>query len=794
MSGEMVEGQIGQIGQAELEAALPDLTGTVTVQGLEGPVEIVRDRHGAPHVRAGSLHDAFFAQGFVHAQDRLWQMEFDRRRASGRWAELVGKAALDSDVLMRRLDLDASARADYEAFDDETKEMFDAYAAGVNAFIDTTDTLPIEFTLLGIEPQRWEPWQSGAIFKVRHVLMGNWGSKLWRARLLLALGQEMVTKIGVRGAGDGIVIVPPGQEYRAALADMSELMPGIEALSDAPDLGGSNNWAIHGNRTASGKPMTAGDPHRFLDVPNVYYQCHIACPEFDVVGYNFAGIPGFPHFAHNQHVAWCITHAMADYQDLYVERLRTTGDTGFEYEFQGEWRPAEHRRESIVVREGAPVEIDVIVTHHGPVVITGDAFTRLRSGEVTRGYAIAMHYTALDRPNLGLTCLLPQLRATSVEELDATMRNWVDPCNSLTMADVHGTIGYLHRGRVPVRSRANGWLPAPGWSGEHEWEGDIPFEELPRSSNPETGWIATANNRVVGDEYPHYLSLDYAPPYRAMRVAERLSSLTEATMDDMQSIHADRVSIPSRWFVEAVSKIELDDPVAEEARTRLLAWDGVMDKHLVAPTIYSVTRDQLVRQLVGTQFFSELTKNPFVGEPATLGPAARLWSGVITMLRDGDRTLLLENETWDEVLATALTNATIWLTQELGEAIDDWRWERLHRTNPVHPLAGVFPELQELLNPPSVTLGGDADTVQAAGGFPGVGHLINGTSVARYAFDTADWDNSRWVSPLGASGHPGSKHYADQAHDWSEVRMNPMLYSWDRIEAEAETRQVLQPT
>ncbi len=771
-----------EIGSDTFQAALPDVTSTLTLPGLEQPVEIIRDQHGIPHIKASSVHDAFFAQGFVHGQDRLWQLEFDRRRAEGRWAECAGASAIDQDRFMRRIRVIESAKADYDAFDAETRAMCDAYTAGVNAFINSTTTLPVEYSLLDLQPRQWEPWISGAIFKVRHVLMGLWGQKLWRARILKEHGPEGVAKIGVRGADDGIVIVPPGEEYQAAMVNLDELMAGVAALSETPEFGGSNNWAVHGSRTKSGKPLVAGDPHRFLDVPSVYYQCHIACPEWDVVGYNFAGIPGFPHFAHNEHVAWCITHASADYQDLYVERFRPAGN-GYEYEFQGEWHVAECSTETIEVRDGAPVDVQVAITRHGPVII----------GDPSSGHAIALRYTALDGTNPGMTCYLPQLRAANLDELDAAMRNWVDPCNSMTMADVDGNIGYLHRGRVPVRNRANGWLPVPGWTGEHEWQGDIPFEELPRLRNPDTGFVATANNRIVGDDYPHYLSLDYAPPHRAMRVVARLSELQDATIDDMSSVHNDRISLPSLPFVAALSKITPDDERANEAIRRLQGWDGDMDKNEVAPAIYAATRESLARLVADRPFVAALRQNPYNGDPMPMGVEARLWAAISGMMIDNDTTLLAEGETWDHLLTQAITNAVTMLSERLGPDMDTWTWGKLHTTRPIHTLSGVFPDLAETLNPPSVSIGGDSDTVQAAGTFPGQNFHVNGTSVTRYAFDLGDWDSSAWVVPLGASGHPGSPHFADQAVDWSEVRLNPMLYSWDKVAANAETTQRLEP-
>jgi penicillin amidase len=772
------------IGARELQAALPDVRGTLKLPGLSGSVEIIRDQFGIPHVRAGSLADAFFAQGFVHAQDRLWQMEFDRRRASGRWAECTGRPAIEQDTLMRRLGLIATSRHDYEAYDVETRLVFDSYAAGVNAFIDSTRALPVEFGLLGITPERWEPWHSGAVFKIRHTLMGVWGSKLWRARVLDGLGPELAVTLGTYGVHDGVLIVPPGAEFASELAELSELLPGAAALQEAAEIsGGSNNWVVAGSRTASGKPLMAGDPHRPLDVPGVYYQNHLACPEFDAIGFSFGGVPGFPHFAHNAHAAWAITHAMADYQDLYVERFRTDDTGRLRYEYLGDWRTAGRWTETIGVRNAEPVEIDIVRTHHGPVVV----------GNPATGYAITMRYTATDVPNPGLCCLLPMLRARSVDELDESMRQWVDPCNNMVLADRNGTIAYLHRGRVPVRDRANGWLPVPGWTGEHEWQGDISFEQLPRERDPITGFIATANNRVVGKEYPHYLAVNYAPPHRARRVVDRLNTLINATIADMAGIHADRVSLPSATFRSVISDVSSSDPRVADAQRRLLDWDGVMDRDLVPPTIYAATRDQLARNLEARPKLSRVVPNPYQEEPLAIGVAGRLWGPLLTMIETNDVSLLAVGETWTDALGEALAGSVARLTEALGPDIDSWTWGRLHTTKPIHPLAGVYPDAATLLNPPGVPMGGDGDTVQAAAFAPGVSFNLASMSVARYAFDLADWDNSGWVVPLGASAHPGSPHFADQTLAWSEVRLNPMLYTWERITADAESTQSLEP-
>ena len=284
-----------------LAAALPDVRTPVRLSGLEGRVEVWRDADGVAHVTAGSVHDAFLAQGFVHAQDRLWHMDYDRRRAAGRWAEWAGPAGLALDVQMRRFRLVASARADYAAVNAETRAVLDAYAAGVNAFLGATRTLPVEYAILGATPEPWAPWDSLAVFKVRHVLMGTWQLKAWRARLLRYLGPRLTAHLCPGTAPNPMLIVPPGVEYEGAAWDALGSMTAAEAaIGGLPEWeGGSNNWAVAGSRTASGKPLVAGDPHRPLDVPNVYYPNHVACPAFDAIGLAFPGVPGFPHFGHN---------------------------------------------------------------------------------------------------------------------------------------------------------------------------------------------------------------------------------------------------------------------------------------------------------------------------------------------------------------------------------------------------------------------------------------------------------------------------------------------------------------
>ena len=768
--------------KTDLRSGLPDTSSTLRLKGLDDTVQIYRDGQGIPHVKAQTVHDAFFGQGFATAQDRLWHMDHDRRGAYGRWAEFVGESGLEHDKTMRRFQILPTVKRDYEAINSDTRAMLDSYTGGVNAFLQTGDALPVEYDLVEGKPEAWQPWDCLAVFKMRHIFMGVFERKLWRARMVNALGPERAADL-LRGYQPGhLLIIPPGVEYQGPVLDgLEELTNGLQNISWLGDgQSGSNSWALAGSRTASGKPLLAGDPHRGLDTPNVYYQNQVACPEFDAIGLSFPGCPGFPHFGHNAHVAWCVTHAGADYQDLFVERFRQNGST--QYEDRGRWKSAEVHKEVIAVKGGSSAEIEVTVTHHGPII----------AGDPGNGQAIAFQYTATNGPNLGSESIYGTLKATSTDELDASMQAWVDPCNSFLFADVHGNIGYLNRGEVPIRPMANAWLPVPGWNGEYDWQRSIPFEELARSRNPSTGYIVTANNRIVGEDYPYYIALDYAPEHRARRITERLKPMASATVEDMAAVHAERVSIPAQTYARLLAEVDPLDEVSARAMDRLRGWDGAMDLDSTAPTIYSAFRAKLHR-LVASHLLGSLAGDVFGPGSCEEDKLRPLWDLLVTMARDNDTSLLAPDGDWNSLLAQALAGGVADLTERLGDDMDSWTWGTVHHTRPRHTLSGIFPELSSLLDPPSVPMGGDGDTPQAGSFCSLEPFVMQSMSVARYVFDTSDWNNSRWIVPLGASGHPGSPHYADQTSTWSQVDLIPMLYDWDRILADAETQQTLGP-
>ena len=771
-----------KINRQDLKSAIPSLTGSVQLRGLQATVKVFRDRYGIPHMKAESELDAFFAQGFVTAQDRLWHMEYDRRRGSGRWAEAVGESGVAQDKMMRRFRLEASAKADYQVMDPHTKDVFDAYAAGVNAFITSGDALPVEYRITRLEPEPWQPWDGLTAYKVRHISMGVFESKVWRARMVREMGPEAAGKLFPGFEPGYLMILPPGSTSPGPLDEgLKELAEGAAGLNHLNEMDtGSNSWVLCGSETATGKPILAGDSHRALDTPSAYYQNQVACPEFDVVGLSFPGVPGFPHFGHNGRVSWSVTHTAADYQDLYVERFQDG-----KYLYKDRWLEAETHDETIKVRDGTDVHTKVTVTQHGPVI----------AGYPDQGSGLAFKYTATERASTWPEILWRMLRVENSKELVDSMSGWVDPCNNLLFADIHGNMGYLCRGRIPIRSRVNGWLPVPGWTGEHEWEGDIPFDELPVSINPPEGYIATANNRPVGDDYPHYIAIDFTPEFRVRLVTEGLKSLHRPTAEDMEQVHAQRVSIPALAYLGVVKQIDPKDAAIKAAKRLLLDWNGEMNANQVQPTIYSAMRDAMLKEVLETNLTEKLAYDAWHPADRGLGSFSnRLKARLVAMIEQDDRSLLPEGDTWPTAVARALSKAVATLSERLGGDMGQWQWERVHQARPEHNLSAAFPELAELLDPPAIPSSGDGDTPLQGGYSPANPATVTSLSVARYSYDPSDWENSLWVVPLGSSGHPGSPHYADQSETWRQVKMIPMGYDWGRIEASCETMQTLEPS
>ncbi len=752
------------------------------VRGPGSQVVIRRDRRGVAHVSAASEMDAWFGQGFAAAQDRLWQMEYDRRRAAGRWAEAAGEAGLPADLLARRLDIAAAARADVEVMDTGTREMFEAYARGVNAFLACGAPLPPEYALTGISPEPWEPWHSVALFKIRHVLMGLWQWKVAATGLLARVGPDTWKNLHFLSPVGTSVILPPGGRVRELFEFANEeIAVAGEHLGFLSEIeAGSNSWAVHGSRTTTGKPVICNDSHRALDVPNAYWQVHVACSAFDVSGATFAGFPGFPHFGFNGNVAWNITHTQADYQDLYLERF--DGPAGERYLTENGWRAAERRTETVAVRGAEPVTIEWWKTRHGPVV----------HGDPAGGMAVALKYTALERAKPAFNGLRAMVRVRDVHELFAAQSSWVDPVNNLVAADASGNIGYLVRGELPIRaSKAGRRVAVPGWTGEHEWVGTVPFEQMPRSINPPEGYIATANQRVLAADEP-YISAYFAPPGRADRLVELLTASEHHSPGTIASWQSDTTSRPARAWARFLGSQGPFTGEAERAREMLARWDGNLRGGRGEGLLYACFRRNVARELfaplVGEATWAWLTSERHVGLGRVAGG---LLAEVVAHLEEGAPPP--GSREWQAILQASLGRAWEDATVLGGPDAGNWRWDACHTTASRHPLSGQFPGAA--LDPPRAAIGGDGDTLQAAGyGLSGKnGFAITLTSVYRQVIDFAAPVDASYVIPGGVSGIPGSPHYADQLPLWQRHERIPMLRNQAALEAETESILRLQP-
>ena len=734
-------------------------------------VVLSRDSWGIGHASAPSAELAFWAQGWMAASDRMWQMDTDRRRCLGRWAEIAGPTGVAEDRFFRRLGLGVAAQRDWDVVDPSTKAMTEAYSRGVNDWLGQNSArLPPEYEHHGGPPEAWEPWHCLAVYKVRHLFMGTFHRKVWRSAVTAIAGPE-VARAMVEGVGSATPILPLDGEVVDLLKDSIRVLHRAEIeLATLPEVeGASNSWAVHGSRTASGMPLLAGDPHRGIEFPNVYYQNHLTCPEFDVIGLSFPGVPAFPHFGHNDEVAWCITHGMADDTDIFIEDGLIDVD----------------RTETIEINGEQAVTVTCSSTPRGPVVL-GEPDRDLR--------VLSMMWTGISNPDTTFACLRPMLSAGSVDELEQAVESWVIPVNSLLTADRAGSISYRLRGRLVERSSPNRWTAVPG-DDEHSWAGleAVVDHDLHRLRNPNAGFLVTANNKVA--DYGPYVSLDFSGPARHDRIVQLLSELRSADVGDMSMIHADVVSLVAEELVPILAQARPETEIGRQALSQLVSWDHRLDLESVGATIYGGLRrhwSQLVGARLGLSSVAVLER-PW---PPPRLASRMLFDGALALLRNGAWRLVpgLDSDADLAGELGALVDAVAAeLTEHLGPEIGDWTWGKVHIMVSPHPLATARPDLEKL-HPPVESAPGDGDTVRVGSTHPLIGDRISSASVARYAFDLADWDRSGWVVPHGVSGIRGSGHDLDQRSAWLDCRLLPMAYSSEAVAAITVETETIQPS
>ena len=775
-----------QITEDDLKAALPDVESEQKLRGIVSEVTIYRDRWGIPHITADNESDLFFAQGFATAQDRLFQMDHDRMRCLGRSSEHLGVIGLTQDKLMRRRSLEIVSKRDLEVSTAEVRAMISAYTNGVNAFISSNAPLPAEYNLTETKPEKWEDWHSVLVYKVRNTAEGSFQAKLWLAKLAQEIGPERAANISSGSQPGALMTVPPGAEYSGpalnAIEELTDVVNVTQPLRETD--GGSNGWAISGDRTVSGLPLIAGDSHRGLEVPNVYYQVHLKGPDFQILGYSIPGVPMAMHFAHNDHVGWGMTHGGADTQDLFVERLRRSSG-GAEYLYKGEWLEAALTTEEIFVRDGRSQEITIIQTHHGPII----------SGSLDSGYGLAISDPGSGVGTKWLDAAYGAMKAESADELEKAFDTWTDRVNNYPYADVYGNFGYLFKGRVPIRSEVNGWGPIPGWTGEHEWDGFIPNSQLPKSKNPDSGWVVTCNQRVVDHGYQHYLTHMYGTDYRARRVRGRIEEMAgrKVTVADMSAIHADTNSIPAIILSAEIVKLPNLVGIYHRAAKLFRTWDHELKEDSVAAAIYE-TSTREISKLLATRAYDSLSGG-ITGEMVDAGAEdhlrRQLKPDFIRRLSDGSLSDAGYGFETGDLVEEGFKAGVDYLVTRYGGDMAKWRWGGMHQTDQVHPLARSFPESADKLNPPRVEAPGDSDVPFASGSPTSAEFSIKTGPINRYIHDPSDWGNGRWIVPLGSSGHPASPHFSDQQRMWAKVETIPQLWDWKVIAKDAESTQRL---
>jgi penicillin G amidase len=816
-----------------VQRSFPATSGRIEMPGITAAVTVYRDDAGIPQLVAETDHDLFFAQGYVHAQDRFWEMDFRRHVTSGRVAELFGESQVATDAFIRTLDWHGIAEQEYQLLDPASRAYFDAYAEGVNAYLAERSgpDLSLEYAVLGMQnprysPEPWTPVDSIAWMKaMAWDLRSNLGDEMDRALLATALPMEEVARLhpgyawdamptivdGVGGAAPaaGSVSPPPASgpaaaepdaaDYAAPLASLRALLDGVPELlgREGGDLG-SNSWVVSGALTESGMPLLANDPHLGPAMPSVWVQMGLHCAElredcaFDVAGYTFSGMPGVV-IGHNERIAWGFTNLLPDVADLYLERV--DGDT---YEFDGVMIPLTLREETIEVAGGDPVTLTVRSTARGPLVTDiGSDFTAVADSYPAASgapdgdydYEVSLQWTALT-PGSTAQAIFALNRARDWNGFRQAAALFDVPAQNLVYADVDGNIGYQTPGTIPVRQVGDGTVPLAGWTSANGWAGTVPFEELPSVLNPARGYIVTANNAVSGNG--PMITQDWDLGYRAAGIehllAERIAEGTKLTADDVAEIQLDTSDANAAAFLPVIAELDLDGDAARGAAL-LDGWDGRADVDSAQAAYFAVFWRNLLDDMFGTL------------PEATRPEGGDRWFAVVGSLLDEPDTRWWTNEAEgitgrDAMIAHALEEAWTEASDRMGGDADAWRWGRLHTltlTNQSFGESGIGP-MEWLFNRGPYELGGGSSIVNAIGWDANIGYTVDWVPSMRMIVDLDDLDASRWVNLTGASGHAFHPHYADQAPLWQRGETREWPFTLEAVSSSATESLQLQPS
>ncbi|BBL77211.1 penicillin acylase family protein [Methylomagnum ishizawai] len=755
--------------------------------GLDRPVEIIRDRQGVPHIYADTEADAYFALGYVHAQDRLWQMDLNRRLGSGRLAEVLGEKALEQDRFMRTLGLRRAAERNLEGLDAGTRRILDAYARGVNAYVGRGGRLPLEFWVQGYRPTPWTPVDSLVWLKtLAWNLSGNWWEELLNLRLSRRLPPERIAELFPPYPGDTAFRLPALDSLYAGLDASAQALMALDIQGPRRSLG-SNNWAVDGHRSRGGQPLLANDPHLKLGAPPVWYFAHLEAPGLSVVGATLPGVPAVV-LGRSRHAAWAFTNTGPDTQDIYVEKP-LAGDAS-RYLTPDGTAAFGRISETIGVRGAAPETLVVRTTRHGPVI--SDASPEVRAA-LPAGTAMALRWTGLDPEDTTLRFMHQAARARDGDGILAAARDFQAPQQNIVYADDRGGIGFVAAGRIPIRRSDNdlmGLAPAPGWDARYDWTGFIPFGELPQSRQPASGKIVTANQKITPPDYPYWITSGWLPPYRARRIDALLDATAHHDVASFAAIQTDAVNPVALQLLPHLLRVKAQDPEQRRILARLRAWDGDMAKDRAEPLIFAewIRRlsEVLYRDALGDLYEAVGDYNPLFLANLLGGEGASHWCP--DPARDGDPPCAA-------ALGRALALALDGLKQRYGADPDRWTWGRAHSARSLHHPYGGLPLLSWLFNVEVPSPGG-MDTINVSGYAydESSGRYVGEAGPSfRALYDLADPDRSLFVLSAGQSGDPLSPHYRDMAEPWAGGRYLPLVMDRDRIVKDAESTLRLEP-
>lgn len=812
------------LGVLTARRSFPQVNGKITLAGLDGPVDVYRDPMGVPHIYATTLHDLFMAQGYVHAQERFWQMDFWRHLGSGRLSEMFGESQVGTDSFLRTLGWERLAEEEVATANQEATDILSAYTEGVNAYLAENQgtQISLEYGVLkllnpGYQPEPWTPVHTMTWAKaMAWDLGGNMNAEIERAILLKSLEPDQVAELFPEYPNDHPVIVPEinGTSSIPRLpisSDAYELTPVITALEAAGQqaalleaiLGrsgtgiGSNSWAISGDLTATGMPMLANDPHLSIQMPSIWFQVGLHCrPKsttcpYEVAGFSFAGVPGVV-IGHNDRIAWGFTNVGPDVMDLYIEKINP--DNPHQYEVNGEWVDMEVRTETILVGGGQPVEITIRSTRHGPIITDTyglEEFNTQVGVEVPQDFAIALRWTALEPRNI-FDAIWGFNKAQDWDEFRSAARNFAAPAQNLLYADVDGNIGYQMPGKIPIRVNGDGTLPVPGWTDDYEWNGYIPFEELPYAFNPAEGYIVTANNQVNPEGYPYLITMDWDYGFRAARVVEMIKNAPgKIDLAYIQQMQGDNLDANAETYLPLLMELDLDDPELEAKRAVLDGWDAQADMDSAPAALFEV----FWKNLLADTFHDDLP------EDYQAGGGSR-WNEIMRRLADQPDSPWWDDQTtsdWvegrDDILKSAFARAVEELKDLQGKDPQKWNWGGLHTAtfrNQTLGVSGVGPIEAMFNRGPFETSGGEA-VINATGWTTTEGYHLDWLPSMRMIVDLGDLENSLTVHTTGESGHAYHPHYIDMADLWRNIEYYPMLWSEQVIISNAEAHVVLEP-